>query len=78
MTESNKATEEPTAPKCGDWDRSDPHQQEVTRILKTFKNDMMGITHLSSDGVLRSLTADRKVISAQGLSKATILCKYLS
>ena len=51
------------------YDTSDPLQQEVTRVLKGFKNDIPGITFLGNDGVLRSLTADRKVLSAEGLSK---------
>lgn len=54
---------------CGNWDRSDPHQQEVSRILGDFKYDVMGILHMSEDGVMRSLTADRTVLSAQGFSK---------
>ncbi|KAF2623843.1 hypothetical protein BU25DRAFT_414008 [Macroventuria anomochaeta] len=32
----------------------------------------MGILHMSEDGVLRSLTADRTVISAQGLTPEQI------
>jgi hypothetical protein len=72
MTDAKKPTEDCSSSSCGSWDRSDPHQQEVTRILKSFKNDLMGITHLASDGVLRSLTADRKVLSAQGLSTTPI------
>lgn len=58
---------------CGNWDRKDPHQQEVTSIMSEFKHDLMGIIHISKDGILRSLTADRKVISAQGLSKTPFL-----
>jgi hypothetical protein len=41
----------------------------VTRILKSFKYDILGILHLNNDGVLRSLTADRYVLSAEGLRK---------
>lgn len=52
--------------------RSDSHQQGVTR-LKILKMDLMGITHLSSDGILLSLAADRKVLSAQGLCKTSLV-----
>lgn len=70
MSERNLEEEQPAAPKCTpNYDTSDPLQQEVTRILRGFKNDIFGITFLGNDGVLRSLTADRKVLSAEGLSK---------
>jgi hypothetical protein len=70
MSERNLEEEQPAAPKCTpNYDTSDPLQQEVTRILRGFKNDILGITFLGNDGVLRSLTADRKVLSAEGLSK---------
>jgi hypothetical protein len=59
---------------CGSWDRDDPHQQEVSRILKDFRMDLMGVTAIGKDGVLRSLTADRTVIDAQGLSKVFPVC----
>ncbi|KAJ4984937.1 hypothetical protein SVAN01_09543 [Stagonosporopsis vannaccii] len=57
---------------CGNWDRSDPHQQEVSRILDDFKYDVLGIIHMSGDGIMRSLTADRKVLSAQGFTPEQI------
>lgn len=57
---------------CGDWNRIDPYQQDVTRILKSFKKDLMGIIHISSDGILRSLTADRQILFAQGPSTPTL------
>jgi len=69
MTDSSTA-QTSSAPRCvPSYDTSDPLQQEVTRILKSFKNDILGITFLGNDGVLRSLTAGRKVLSAEGLSK---------
>lgn len=77
MAEPKKPTEESSSWSCGDWDRSDPHQQEVTRVLDEFKYDLMGIMHLSGDDILRSLTADRTVISAQGLSKITPPSPYV-
>ncbi len=75
MAEPEKSTEkssseDSSAGGCVDWDRNGPHQQEVSRIMADFKFDLMGIIHISEDGVLRSLTADRTVISAQGLSEA--------
>ena len=39
------------------------------RTLKSLKNDILSIKFLGNDGVLRSLTADRKVLSVKGLSK---------
>ncbi|KAF3032616.1 hypothetical protein E8E11_000433 [Didymella keratinophila] len=70
MTEpSNLAEEQPAEEfSCSSWDRSDPYQQEVSRILKDFKIDLMGVISIGADGVLRSLTADRTVIDAQGLT----------
>jgi len=69
MTDPN-TVETSSPPRCvPSYDTSDPLQQEVTRILTSFKNDILGITFLGNDGVLRSLTADRKVLSAEGLSK---------
>ncbi|KAI4695190.1 uncharacterized protein J4E84_001815 [Alternaria hordeiaustralica] len=67
MTDSSTAKIS-SAPRCvPSYDISDPLQQEVTRILRSFKNDILGIKFLGNDGVLRSLTADRKVLSAEGL-----------
>ncbi|KAG9185569.1 hypothetical protein G6011_06900 [Alternaria panax] len=68
MSETKPAKEQSAAPTCTpNYDTSDPLQQEVTHILRSFKNDILGITFLGNDGVLRSLTADRKVLSAEGL-----------
>lgn len=49
---------------CVTWDVEAPIQKEVSGILKAFQYDIMGITSLGRDGVMRSLTADRKVLSA--------------
>ena len=56
------------------WDRSDPHQQELTAILESLKHDpaLMGVFSLGKDGVMRSLTADREVVDAVGLSQTQI------
>lgn len=49
-------------------------QQELTTILRALKHDaaLMGILSLGNDGVMRSLTADRHVVDAIGLSPAQI------
>jgi hypothetical protein len=70
MSDTKPEEEQSAAPTCvPSYDTSNPLQQEVTRVLRSFKNDILGITFLGNDGVLRSLTADRKVLSAEGLSK---------
>jgi hypothetical protein len=76
MTEPSHLTEEQPAEEfsCSSWDRNDPHQQEVSRILNDFKIDLMGVISIGTDGVLRSLTADRTVIDAQGMSKVLPGC----
>jgi hypothetical protein len=45
-------------------------QQELSKILKTLRHDptFMGCFSLGTDGVLRSLTADRDVVDAIALS----------
>lgn len=70
ISSSEKPTEEFS---CSSWDRNDSHQQEVSRILKDFKMDFMGIISIGKDGVLRSLTVDGTIIDAQGLSKVSSL-----
>jgi len=50
------------------FDRQGPDQQELTKILTSLKLDPWGIVSLGTDGVLRSLTADRDVVDAAGLS----------
>ena len=58
---------------CGTFERNDPKQQELSRILAGFKQDILGVISLGkNDGVLRSLTADRTVLSAEGLSPELI------
>jgi hypothetical protein len=70
MTESGQAREKASVQKCvPSWDTRDPLQEEVTRIRQCLKHDILGIEFLGNDGVLRTLTADRKVLSAHGLSK---------
>ncbi|KAK1758837.1 hypothetical protein QBC47DRAFT_370626 [Echria macrotheca] len=56
------------------WDRSDPVQQELSSILRSLKHDaaLMGVLSLGNDGVMRSLTADRRVVDAVGLTPAQI------
>ncbi|KAH8646806.1 hypothetical protein BX600DRAFT_443776 [Xylariales sp. PMI_506] len=45
-------------------------QREIHNILKNLKQDLtlMGCISLGKDGVLRSLTADRNVVDAVGLT----------
>lgn len=56
------------------FNRQDPDQQEVTKILTGFRHDptLLGCISLGKDGVLRSLTADRDVVDAAGLSPRLI------
>ncbi|KAF1849028.1 uncharacterized protein K460DRAFT_375755 [Cucurbitaria berberidis CBS 394.84] len=73
MSDSEKPQTQSPATGCvPTWDTTDPLQQEVTRILKSFKLDILGILNLGKDGVLRSLTADRKVLSAEAMSPQLI------
>ncbi|KAF2123381.1 hypothetical protein P153DRAFT_303983 [Dothidotthia symphoricarpi CBS 119687] len=68
MTDLDKTQEQPPTPACiRNYDINDPLQQEVTCVFDRLKNDIMGIIALGNDGVLRSLTADRRVLSAEGL-----------
>ncbi|CAN9177399.1 unnamed protein product [Alternaria sp. RS040] len=50
------------------YDRNHPDQQEVTAILAKFNKDPLSIISLGKDGVLRTLSADRTVLDAVGLS----------
>ncbi len=54
------------------FNRQDPDQQEVTKILSDFRQDPWGCISLGKDGVLRSLTADRDVLNAAGLNPRLI------
>ncbi|EEH38159.2 hypothetical protein PAAG_01080 [Paracoccidioides lutzii Pb01] len=60
------------APRCEmpSWYYTDPIQRELSAILNGLKQDLsfMGCTSLGRDGVLRSLTADRDVVDAAGLT----------
>jgi hypothetical protein len=69
MSETSEGENSTPAPACTpSWDTNDPHQQEVSRILKGFQHDIIGVVSLGKDGIMRSLTADRKVLSAQAFS----------
>jgi hypothetical protein len=73
MPDTNEVEDSTPAPACTpSWNTRDPHQQEVSRILKTFQYDIMGTTSLGIDGIMRSLTADRKVLSAEAFSTRNI------
>jgi hypothetical protein len=66
MSNASKTEDETSVPRCTPtYDVNDPHQQEVSRILDGFQQDLMGVLSLGKDGIMRSLTADRKVLSAE-------------
>ena len=50
------------------------NQQELGKILKSLKQDptLMGCISLGTDGVLRSLTADRNVVDAVALNPGLV------
>ncbi|KNG50880.1 hypothetical protein TW65_01858 [Stemphylium lycopersici] len=69
MSDIEHKDEQPAVSKCEPhWDTTDPLQQEVSRIMKSLPRDLCGVLALGSDGVLRSVTADRKVLGAEGLT----------
>lgn len=69
MSDTEHKDENPAISKCEPrWDTNDPLQQEVSRIMKGLPRDLCGVLALGSDGVLRSVTADRKILGAEGLS----------
>jgi hypothetical protein len=77
MSTSSKVEDSTPAPACTpSWDTNDLHQQEVSRILKSFQYDIMGIISLGKDGIMRSLTADRKVLSAEAFSTVTSINSF--
>jgi hypothetical protein len=61
---------------CINHDLNDPIQKEVSKILKNFQYDIMGVISLGKDGIMRSLTSDRKVLSAQAFSTSSIGYKH--
>lgn len=50
------------------FDRNTPDQQEITAILAKFNKDPLSVISLGKDGVLRTLSADRAVLDAVGLT----------
>ena len=73
-SQGNHAPVSTTSGTCGDFDRQDPDQQELSQLLGDLKHDptLLGIIALGKDGVLRSLTADRDVVDAIGLTPGLI------
>ncbi|KAI1288695.1 hypothetical protein F5Y03DRAFT_379457 [Xylaria venustula] len=65
-------SEQPAQHSCGSWSREDPDQQELSRIIAGFELDNGGVISLGKDGILRSLTAERDVISAAPLRPSLI------
>jgi hypothetical protein len=77
MAVKNEASDQASAPAaCQIYDANDPIQQEISQILKEFQYDIMGVISLGKDGIMRSLTSDRKVLSAKPFS-TLILCPKL-
>lgn len=73
MADPVEPENETPVPKCAPLhDVNDPVQLEVSRILKTFTYDIMGIIALGRDGIMRSLTADRRILSAEAFSTITL------
>lgn len=73
FTPSMSDTSEPQAADtakdtCITHDINDLIQKEVSQIMKSFQYDIMGVISLGKDGIMRSLTCDRKVLSAQAFS----------
>jgi len=67
-TSSEPASSEAPSNPPHTYDRNHPDQQEVTAILAKFNKDPLSIISLGKDGVLRTLSADREVLDAVGLS----------
>jgi len=63
----------PVTWECISWDRSDPAQKELSNLINLKHDlDLGGIVALGRDGVMRSLTADRRVVDAVGLTPAQL------
>ncbi|RAR04927.1 hypothetical protein DDE82_004177 [Stemphylium lycopersici] len=50
------------------FDRNHPDQREITAILAKFNKGPLSVISLGKDGVLRTLSADRAILDAVGLS----------
>jgi hypothetical protein len=69
MSETSEARAAGTAnDTCITHDSNDSIQKEVSQILKNFRYDIMGVISLGKDGIMRSLTWDRQVLSAEPFS----------
>ncbi|EOA87569.1 hypothetical protein ACJQWK_08650 [Exserohilum turcicum] len=69
MADAQRTDQQHTPQSCiPTWDTDDPLQQQVSALLKRLPRDICGVIALGDDGVLRSLTADRKVLAAEGLT----------
>lgn len=67
MAEPEEATQSQPSSQCQivpEDCKPSPEHYEVRGIVRAIKSDPSGIVHLGSDGVFRSLTADREVIDA--------------
>jgi hypothetical protein len=68
MAETSEPSQAPAPASCQTYDADDPIQQEISRILNAFQYDIMGVISLGKDGIMRSVTSDRKVLSAEPFS----------
>jgi hypothetical protein len=70
-------TSEPTAAEsssssCQNYNANDPVQIEISQLLKNLQYDIMGVISLGKDGIMRSHTSDRKVLSAEPFSNHSL------
>lgn len=72
MDSNGQASSEPTN------DGRDEIQRELSHILKRIQHDvtLQGVLSIGRDGVLRSLTADRKVVDTVGLRPELIKAMF--
>lgn len=68
MPRTSEATAPPSS--CQTWDVNDPVQVEISQLLENLQYDIMGIISLGKDGIMRSLTSDREVLSAEPFSSS--------
>lgn len=66
LSEQNSSEASSNAPHT--YDRNHPDQQEITALLAKLNKDPLSVISLGKDGVLRTLSADRAVLDAVGLS----------
>jgi hypothetical protein len=70
-SESKAATSSSSS--CQNYDANDPLQMEISQLLKNLQYDIMGVISLGKDGIMRSLTSDRRVLSAEPFSNRRLV-----